>query len=59
VDCGSDAYIRLAGGGEEMICAHCFDARARSSPTRDADVPHAAAPVATRASGRERPSPEP
>ena len=28
VDCGNEAYIRLAGGdGETMICAHCFAMR--------------------------------
>lgn len=32
VDCGNDAYIRLAGGNGEitMVCAHCFAERARS-----------------------------
>lgn len=27
VDCGNEAYIRLAGEGETMICAHCFAVR--------------------------------
>ena len=27
VDCGNEAYIRLAGDGETMICAHCFAIR--------------------------------
>jgi ribosomal protein L37AE/L43A len=31
-DCGNDAYIRLAGTNGEtvMVCAHCFDDRARA-----------------------------
>lgn len=47
VQCGSDAYIRLAGqkGGEEMVCAHCFVDRVRPSasskdrPSPDVEVP--------------------
>jgi hypothetical protein len=33
VDCGNDAYIRLAGhnGDQVMVCAHCFASRVRSS----------------------------
>ena len=27
VDCGNEAYIRLAGEQETMICAHCFAVR--------------------------------
>ena len=27
VDCGNEAYIRLAGEQESMICAHCFAVR--------------------------------
>lgn len=27
VDCGNEAYIRLAGEQETMICAHCFALR--------------------------------
>lgn len=27
VDCGNEAYIRLAGDQETMICAHCFAVR--------------------------------
>lgn len=32
IDCGDDAYIRLAGQGGEtvMVCAHCFADRARA-----------------------------
>jgi hypothetical protein len=31
-DCGTDAYIRLAGKSGEtlMVCAHCFADRARA-----------------------------
>ena len=32
VDCGNEAYIRLAGETETMICAHCFAARKRPDP---------------------------
>ena len=35
VDCGTDAYIKLAGTDDEMICAHCYAARVR----RDASAP--------------------
>lgn len=48
VDCGNEAYIKLAGEGEEMICAHCFDARrlasARVSPPQPAAREDQAAP---------------
>ena len=27
IDCGNEAYIRLAGETETMICAHCFAVR--------------------------------
>lgn len=27
VDCGNEAYIRLAGEQETMVCAHCFAVR--------------------------------
>ena len=29
VDCGEDAYIRMAGT-EDFVCAHCFDDRGRA-----------------------------
>lgn len=34
VDCGNDAYIRLASSNGEvtMICARCFAERARTQP---------------------------
>jgi hypothetical protein len=34
VDCGSDAFIKLASadGREEMICGHCYAARIRTKP---------------------------
>ncbi len=31
-DCGGDAYIRLAGTRDTMICAHCFADRAGRGP---------------------------
>lgn len=40
VDCGNEAYIRLAGETETMICAHCFAAR-----KRPAKAPAAATPL--------------
>lgn len=40
VDCGNEAYIKLAGGDERMICAHCYDAR-----QREANPPPAPPPV--------------
>lgn len=38
VDCGNEAYIRLAGERETMICAHCFAVRhpAEPAPTEKA-----------------------
>jgi hypothetical protein len=34
VDCGGDAFIRLAplDGREEMICGHCYAERIRAKP---------------------------
>ena len=34
VDCGNDAFIRLASpdGREEMICGHCYAERIRAKP---------------------------
>jgi hypothetical protein len=34
IDCGQDAYIRLAGTGtEDYVCAHCFADRGRNVRT--------------------------
>lgn len=46
VDCGNEAYIKLASEGEEMICAHCYAARraARVSPPQPAAREDQAAP---------------
>ena len=38
VDCGNEAYIRLAGDQETMICAHCFAVR---HPAEKAPAPTA------------------
>jgi hypothetical protein len=34
IDCGNDAYIRLASldGREEMICGSCYSQRIRTKP---------------------------
>ena len=34
VDCGQDAYIRLAGT-EDYVCAHCFADRGRARGAKD------------------------
>jgi hypothetical protein len=39
IDCGQDAYIRLAGtatGTEAFVCAHCFADRARTARAKTA-----------------------
>ena len=56
VDCGNEAYIRLAGGdGETMICAHCFAVRhpaerkAAKTPARVGRATREAVPARDRA----------
>jgi len=46
VDCGNEAYIRLAGEQETMICAHCFAVRhpaERAKPVKTEHTPPRAA----------------
>lgn len=45
VDCGNDAYIKLAGEGETMICAHCFAARGRPKDAETSRVAGATPPT--------------
>ena len=47
IDCGNEAYIRLAGERETMICAHCFAVRhpAEKVPT---PIPKSASRVAAK-----------
>jgi len=49
VDCGQDAYIRLAGT-EDYVCAHCFADRGRSA--RTAREPLTAKPITASPSPR-------
>lgn len=39
IDCGNEAYIKLAGEAEKMICAHCYEARQRDASQRPAQPP--------------------
>ena len=59
VDCGNEAYIRLAGDRETMICAHCFAVRhpaerekaAAKTPARAGRAMREAVPARRRAAG--------
>lgn len=52
-DCGNEAYIRLAGEGETMICAHCFAVRHPAERDKAASA-KAPAPIGARRSGATR-----
>lgn len=39
IDCGNEAYIKLAGDDERMVCAHCYDNRQRDANPRPARPP--------------------
>ena len=50
VDCGNDAYIKLAGDDDRMVCAHCFAARSRR-PQQKLPATPAGAPTPSSAEG--------
>ena len=50
IDCGNEAYIRIAGEGETMICAHCFAVR---HPAEREKAPAKTAPRVGRGATRE------
>lgn len=52
VDCGNEAYIRLAGETETMICAHCFAGRGRPAKEQREAASPVRAPLRPRADVR-------